>query len=1202
MYLSKLSMQGFKSFARQTELAFDPGVTAVVGPNGCGKSNIVDAVRWVTGEQRARILRSDKMDSVIFNGTAKRKPLGLSEVSLTIQNTRGVLPTEYSEVTIGRRLYRSGESEYLLNGSQCRLKDILDLFMDTGMGPGAYSVIELKMIEEILSENNQERRRLFEEAAGITKYKVRRTQALKKLDSTQANLTRLRDLTEEIGKRVENLKRQAEKAAEARKIQEEMRDLELSLAQAGLNRYLEQEADLLKETRQLQSQIEASSTEQTRDEADLESLQKKLIDYEKELSGHQKKLNEHLEEVRSLETEKKLILERTNADRRLLERTTLENDDSQRKITLLLQSIKQVKVELAEARPRAEKAESVAAKAREESERMAENARKAWDSLQSLRSRQETLEEERRSRIRNLDRIANRIELLTEELSLAKEKANDFNASSGQSTISAKELEEELEKKRARADELHEEMQETDAKEKDLQEKIERALESLRQVERQHDAVAAEVQLLASLISSYEDFSESVQYLADTEGWTENSLLTVADVLGCRVDDQLAVNAALGAFSSCVVVKSEAEAISAFNLLRENEKGQTELIVLDRLEGFNGDMSHMSMGDDLGARPLPSIIRAVEPVYQPLVDALLHNCFLVKSLEHGQEVINEMLDKLGSGGMPIRCFVRSGEWIDDRGIMRGGSETADQNPQMSRMQRREQHEQAIQSLRKLQEAMVSRQAELRDYRKQMDNLPIEETRRQQEEARVAFIETDKEYARVLQEQESFEKRRQELSLRVEELTESIKASNTESEELMAPMASTVEELEALRSQHDEAEEAFRSAEGENRAAMNKFSEINVEAVQERNKLDNLERDLNRAEERLSEQESLATDREAQIDVLNKNIDDNLKAKEELDKQIETLYAVRPDLDKAVSAAEQELMNTKTEIYDIESRLKGLRQSREKEMREENMRAVRLAEIQTRANDLVEKILEEHNRSLKENPIVLPVDFKIGPARESLQKNRSRLRNLGSINELALESYEEEKERFEFLTAQKQDLEQAEETLLETISEINETAATSFDETFQQIRVNFAELFSTLFGKDDTADLILENETDPLESPIMIVAKPKGKRPSAISQLSGGEKTLTATALLFAIYLVKPSPFCILDEVDAPLDEANVERFMELIRKFSDRTQFIMVTHNRRTMELADRLYGVTMQEEGVSELVGVKFDEASEMVDEVEAA
>ena len=1202
MYLSKLSMQGFKSFARQTELAFDPGVTAVVGPNGCGKSNIVDAVRWVTGEQRARILRSDKMDSVIFNGTAKRKPLGLSEVSLTIQNTRGVLPTEYSEVTIGRRLYRSGESEYLLNGSQCRLKDILDLFMDTGMGPGAYSVIELKMIEEILSENNQERRRLFEEAAGITKYKVRRTQALRKLDNTQANLTRLRDLTEEIGKRVESLKRQAEKAAEARKIQEEMRDLELSLAQAELNRYLEQESTLLKETEKLQTQIEASSTEQTKDEADLEALQKKLVDYEKKLASHQKQLNEHLDEVRSLETEKKLILERTNADRRLLERTTLENDDAQRKITLLLQSIKQVKVEIAEARPRTEEAEAIAAKAREESEHMAENARKAWDSLQSLRSRQETLEEERRNRIRNLDRVANRIELLTQELSQSKEKVNDYDATTGESSLNVKELEEVVAKKRARANELQEEMDEMDAKEKDLQDKVERAIESLRQVERQHDAVAAEVQLLASLISSYEDFSESVQYLADTDGWSDSNLLTVADVLGCRVDDQLAVNAALGAYSSCVVVKTEEEAKRAFSLLRENEKGQTELIVLERLEGFDGDMSHMSKGDDLGARPLPSIVRAVEPVYQPLVDALLHNCFLVKSLDHGQEVINNLIEDIGSAGLPIRCFVRTGEWQDDRGIMRGGSENEDASPQMGRMQRREQHEHAIQSLRKLQEAMVSRQAELRDYRKQLDNLPVDETRRQLNEARAEFVETDKEYARVLQEQESVQMRRSELGQRVDELTLAIKTANTESEELMAPMASAVEELDSLRSQHDAAEEAFRDAEGENRAAMNKFSEINVEAVQERNKLDNLERDLKRAEERLGEQETLATDREAQVEVLNKNIDNNLKAKEELEEQIDSLYAERPDLDKAVSQAEQELMNTKTEIYDIESRLRGLRQSREKEMREENMRAVRLAEVQTRANDLVEKILEEHNRSLRENPIILPTEFKIGPARESLQKNRSRLRNLGSINELALESYEEEKERFEFLTAQKQDLEQAEETLLETISEINETAATSFDETFQKIRKNFAELFSTLFGKDDTADLILENEVDPLESPIMIIAKPKGKRPSAISQLSGGEKTLTATALLFAIYLVKPSPFCILDEVDAPLDEANVERFMELIRKFSDRTQFIMVTHNRRTMELADRLYGVTMQEEGVSELVGVKFDEASEMVDEAQPA
>ena len=445
MYLSKLSLHGFKSFAQKTQLDFDPGVTAVVGPNGCGKSNIVDAVRWVTGEQRARILRSDKMDSVIFNGTSKRKPLGMSEVMLTIQNTRGILPTEYSEVTIGRRLYRSGESEYILNGSQCRLKDILDLFMDTGMGPGAYSVIELKMIDEILSENTSDRRRLFEEAAGITKYKLRRTQALRKLDNTQANLTRIRDLTDEIGKRVVSLKRQAEKAAKAKELNTRLEELELALAQAELDRLKKLEKGLSEEAQNLKDQLEEHTAQQSKEEAELEALRVDLVGHEKELAVRQAALNEHLEKVRTLETEKRLTLERLDSTRRNIERAEQEQEEAIVRIKEQQTNLTTLKEELAEAQPLLSKAREVADAAKAESEKMNEKAKEAYSHLQELRTEEEKVEKERADRRRNLDRLSSRVELIEQDRASYQEQSAGFEAKVSESASRMKKAGENLE-------------------------------------------------------------------------------------------------------------------------------------------------------------------------------------------------------------------------------------------------------------------------------------------------------------------------------------------------------------------------------------------------------------------------------------------------------------------------------------------------------------------------------------------------------------------------------------------------------------------------------------------------------------------------------------------------------------------------------------------------------------------------------------
>ena len=816
-----------------------------------------------------------------------------------------------------------------------------------------------------------------------------------------------------------------------------------------------------------------------------------------------------------------------------------------------------------------------------------------------MRAEEEQAEKERGDRRRNLDRLANRLELIQSETARSQQLISGFDARIAETSLQMKEVGANLESATVTVGKARAAMEVAETERESLRLKVEKAAETLRQIERQHDAVAAEVALLESLISSYEDVSEAFHFLAEKDGWAAGPMQTVADILGCEPQYQQALDAALGIFANCIVVKTEKEARKAITLLREQDKGQTEIIVMDRLRPPTRYAEFIEEAADRGAHPLIDKVRVSDPSHKKLADALLHNAFLVKSLEHGQDLIDtldEMANMLYGSSVPMRYLALTGEWLDARGILRGGSNKQGDFNQTGRLQRREQYESAIQNLRMLEEALQQKETIAVKLKEKLAKVPYDDRKRTLAEAERLFSEAEKEHVRVSHDHNAIAQRQVEAEQRISEHQSSIVTIHDEIAQLQAPVEASEEQLKTLRRSRILAEEAFRAAETDNARALNQFNEANIASLQAKNHFDNLNRDLDRNKLDTATLVGQMDTREKHIQGLKKSIGQHEKTRTDLEKQISDLYADRPALEIAVDEAEQVRQGTISHIAELEVKLRAIRQTREQSIRAENERAVQLAEIQTRVSELLKHVDENFEISLLDNPVTVPEDFDVPAAKKEVKELRVQVRNLGSINELALESYEEEKERFEFMTTQQEDLENAEQSLLDTISEINTTAAERFDATFQDVRTNFAKLFSTLFGKDDTADLLLTNPDDPLESPIEIIAKPKGKRPSAITQLSGGEKTLTATALLFAIYLVKPSPFCILDEVDAPLDEANVERFMQLIREFANNTQFIMVTHNRRTMELADRLYGVTMQEEGVSKLLGVKFDEAAELV------
>ncbi|HET6567585.1 MAG TPA: chromosome segregation protein SMC, partial [Rhodothermales bacterium] len=739
MYLSRLEIHGFKSFADRTALLFDPGVTAIVGPNGCGKSNIVDAVRWVIGEQRARILRSEKMENVIFNGTSKKRPLGMAEVLLTIENTRGVLPIEYAEVTLGRRLFRSGESEYLLNGVKCRLQDILDLFMDTGMGAGAYSVIELKMVEEILSENAQDRRRLFEEAAGITKYKLRRRQALGKLEETRGDLTRLNDLTEVIGKQVRSLKRQAERAEKYREYESRLQELELALAQTDYDRLDEQQRGLRREIETLQAQSTAAGKRLADEEARLEHLRADLTLREQTLNERRRRLGAHRDTVRSLESDLRLEGERLDAYRRDLDRIERERVEAGARKTALEETTARLTRELEASEPRLQETGEALQASQEARDTARSTAEAEQERVRELRRRAEAAEQESNASRRSLDRLTNRLDLLEQDRArqerLADESAEGLDQLNARAALAAREMEESgIRREAARAA-----LESVTAQRQEIDAALETSRQSLRELERRHDALLAELNLLESLVSSYEEFSDAVQYLAATPGWSASGLQTVADVLTCDADVQLALEAALGEYASCIVVGSETEARQGLSLLRAEERGQAAFIILDRLRAV--DAPPIPRAGAAHALPLLDLVRVADPALSPLSALLLRNDYLVDTIDEAREAAAAL-----PGG---RFIARSGEWADARGFLKGGSHAAEPSPLTNRMSRREQRDATRQLLAELKAELDAASTAVQRFQAERAAVPLEAARKAAVEAAEAHTQAERSHERAV---------------------------------------------------------------------------------------------------------------------------------------------------------------------------------------------------------------------------------------------------------------------------------------------------------------------------------------------------------------------------------------------------------------------------------------------------------------------
>ncbi len=1172
MYLKKLSIHGFKSFVSPTDLQFDPGITAIVGPNGCGKSNIVDALRWVIGEQRARVLRSGKMDSVIFNGTTSRRAVGLAEVQLTIANTRGVLPLEYSEVILGRRLYRSGEAEYLLNGVECRLRDITDLFTDTGMGAGAYSVIELKMIDEILSENTQDRRRLFEEASGITRYKKRRADALRKLDQMQSDLARVRDLTDEISKRVRSLKRQASVAERYLRYRAELQTAQINLLKLEYSRFLTEEKIFEEEIVKISDTCAGLAADVHASEVQMETLRTKFVEEEKRAQRNRQAFVEH--EQRIIKLEGDLRLEAANQQ-------TIAQNIERLEVEKRANAVRQE--DLSDQFESAEEGFTVASsdvakasRALEHASAKRESVRKNLSILESERQNLVktviALERQKLDSQRNSDRLQGRVTHMQEELNrlereqASKEEANEHATKVAADSVNA------LEKAQETFNRVRTARQEAEMVHAGLEQKISQGRNAIEQAQRRLAAKCAEIEILEDLVNTYDFFPDAVRYLL-TEA-ADLQMTTLSDLITCAPKYRAALAVALEPYGGCIATKTEQAARRAAERLRAEDKGRAYFITLENIP------SSFRLGDRLPGSLLERITVRDE-TYRPIAELLLRDVFLVESLDQGKRLLKE-------GGTAYRYVTPEGEWIDGRGMLyAGGSEEGGTYSHLSRRDSLRAGKEACAELQTQADQAKSTLAELHEEQRQID---LQKVIHQTREAERLVAEADRNAQKYIQIRElgtsqldALQRRQHQI---VQEISGLVEEAEPDGDELIQMEKQLLEAQEQVRS----LDQKIQSCRRELEEVQNLYVEAHTAAAQTaavRDRIgDNLER-IERERMRLQSQEEVY--REEREALLEMQQDASMKLLE-LTRQLEAERNSHSDLHALNAQDRVREHELRLELERSNEQVRKAQRAFQEAKQEETSIQIKYSAVKARREDLQVRALEEHQFELSGSEEVEDLDDIA--IREQIQETERKLRSMGNVNALALEEYNKQNERLEFMMEQRSDLEEAEKVLVQTIKEINRTASQQFLDTYVLIRENFQKLFCELFGDKARCDLALTDSEDVLESPIAVIARPSGKRPVSIAQLSSGEKTLTAIALLFAIYLIKPSPFCFLDEVDAPLDDTNVDHFMRMIQRFSSETQFILVTHNKRTMEMANRLYGVTMQEEGVSSLVSVRFDEA----------
>jgi len=1197
--LKRVEMQGFKSFVDRTVLEFDRGITAILGPNGCGKSNIVDAIRWVLGEQSAKQLRGEKMEDIIFKGTAKRKPISLAEVSLVFSNEDHAIPVEFDEVSIKRRVSRDGFSQYYLNGSPVRLKDLRDLFFDSGVNNTAYSVIEQEKISRVLNENREEVRLLIEEGAGIVKYKARRKEAQRKLGQTQHDLLRLRDIIEEIGREVRSLQRQVGKARRYRRLYGEIRALDLAMADRSWTEMETTESELGEKRQVLDVDIESDSGELAELRAKVESTRPAVDEREAERHGLEESLQAFEEDLHRTE-QRAMLLEQRIEDhkQRLQENTEMVADTcSRREATHSeIHGLEERRIALTtEVEALAGDLERAEEELKLTVSRFDEN-RHALEQASQINLEFIETDNKCKSEMRELEiRLENRRERM---LMLDGEEQ-----AQGEALAAESERRSGLEQDRERIASTRRGMLE---KLVTLEHEIQSAVDDVDELrdeisgrEARRESLRSRHDMLRRLAESYEGYGGGARSVLQSRADDPRVLGSLADRLTIADGWSEALEGLLGELVDSIVVDGATTALELVTELRREGKGRAGFL-----------LSEIPIGADPAPEPPAGGRRAAELVGGEAT-AIPHLARLLSrtwAFEDDESALAAAV--ANAGAATVICLSRNGLLVTSDGVVRGGKGRGEEIGLLGRAEKLEKLageitaiDAAIDGARSKQTAAVQRRDEFRtrfetakqelaEVDAELGRLHVDaaESRSRCEvaEARLAAVARDRETLQA--EENDFRAELEKISGTIDQSGRMRTDSSLRLDELRRMVTEGEQERDLIRADVEHKRLTRSRLEGEVRELAATLGHLRVSVAE-----------MTAGEERLRQEIELGR---KEIESMEKEIiDRRAKLEQGLDERERRRLLVQAAAE-AISSLHQETAVWHERIKEIEDKRSNCRES---------IHAIEteLATMEVRRANLVERIEEQYKGSFRElvrsyDPEALPKEleldgdvFQIAQARDLLEVRRSKMSSLGPVNHLAVEEYEQKSERLQFLEKQLADVEKARDDLETTIERINRTARKLFQETFEEVRRNYIAVFQTLF-EGGRADLEMLRTDDPLESNLRIIAQPKGKRVDHIRLLSGGERCMTALALLFAVYLVKPSPFCLLDEADAPLDDANVHRFVRMLQEFSKDTQFLVVTHNKLTMEIANHLYGVTMMEQGVSSLVSVSFQDVAASHDDAD--
>ena len=1180
MYLKRLELQGFKSFADKTVLEFMPGITSVIGPNGSGKSNISDAIRWVLGEQSMKSLRGSKSLDIIFAGTQNRKSLGFAEASLVFDNTDGSLPIEYTEVTVTRKIYRSGETGYYINKVPCRLKDVLELFMDTGIGKDGYSIIGQGKIDEILSNKSEDRRHIFEEAAGIVKYRVRKAESEKKLEHTKLNLLRINDILSEIETNLEPLKIQAEKAKKYLNLREELKNIEIGLFLYNIEKYKKDLENIVKDEEIYKNQCN-----------DEEGRLERVKALKEELKSEIDNITEVIEEMSNLGFESKKEIEMLNSDINV-SNTRIENnkqnkDRFEKEIEELSVRIKDLEEEK---KQKEEKKENLKQNREKFAKELEEKEKELAEITKKLSSKELEMEEYKKTIEDNTDK---KYEL---QASISEQDINYQNYQKRQTQIKNEITGNisDLDNTRMKKEEIAKEFYEIESK----RNKILADLEDVNKEKQEADRKIKDFDTKINMLSGEKRIKESkLKFLIETEKEKEGYIKSVkillkdcetvkelgkgmygvlANIIEVPEEYQTAIEVCLGSSLQNIVTEKEEDAKRLIEYLRKNNLGRASFLPISSVKGKKLEKIR---GKNTGIIGIASDLIQYSKKYENIILNLLGRTVIVQDMDTAIRVAKD-------NGYSFRIITVEGDIINPSGAITGGS------------------------VAKKTVNILGRGREIEKLQKEIKNL----------EEKIKKLENEKEnyqqsIEQVLETVSSFEKELQEIEItyatgkeKIHSIEENISRVETRLNKLKEESKKIEEQKEQSIKNRLDFQEKIQAINEENeklKKIITEFAELNKDnqkCVDDLNfDITNLKISVSSFDESENSIEEIQERIDSEIESTNKSIQ-NKKT------QIEQITQDNFDLEKAIEEIKEKIEKIKEEVKNSGSKIEELKEKRiqknqklaeqEEEINNklkiiEDLKAqmlkvdVKKTKLEEDINGIINKMWEEYE--LTPNNVV---DYRKPDNVQLTQKKVKDLRNeikeLGSVNVDSIEEYKNLKDRYDFMCEQRVDLESTMAKLRKIISDMTSIMKEQFKEKFEMINKNFAEVFKELFG-GGTASLRLEDKDNILECGIEITVQPPGKKLQNMMLLSGGEKAFTAIALLFAILKINPAPFCVLDEIEAALDDVNVYRYAEYLKKFSKDTQFLIITHRKGTMEAADTVYGITMEENGISKLLSMKL-------------